>query len=33
MRSSQAKMILEKNGIENVTNAGTLDTINRLLNQ
>lgn len=33
MRSSQAKSILEKSGISNVTNGGTLDNVQRLLNQ
>jgi phage shock protein E len=32
MRSSYAKSILEKNGILNVTNGGTLDNVLRLLN-
>jgi phage shock protein E len=32
MRSSHAKSILEKNGILNVTNGGTLDNVLRLLN-
>jgi len=33
MRSSQAKSILERNGISNVTNGGTCDNVNRLLNR
>lgn len=33
MRSSHAKSILEKNGISNVTNGGTLDNVQRLLNK
>ncbi len=32
MRSSQAKAILKKNGIEDVTNGGTWGTINQLIN-
>jgi len=33
MRSSQAKSILERNGFSNVTNGGTCDNVNRLLNR
>ena len=33
MRSSQAKAILERNGISNVTNGGTWEKVSRLLNQ
>ena len=32
MRSGQAKSILEQNGFTNVTNGGTWDKINQLLN-
>ena len=32
MRSSQAKSILERNGFSNVTNGGTFDNVNRVLN-
>lgn len=31
MRSSQAKSLLEKNGITGVTNAGSWQTVNRLM--
>jgi rhodanese-related sulfurtransferase len=33
MRSSQAKSILERNGINNVTNGGGLANVQRLMNQ
>jgi rhodanese-related sulfurtransferase len=33
MRSSQAKSILERNGINNVTNGGGLTNVQRLMNQ
>ena len=33
MRSSQAKSILERNGINNVTNGGGLTNVQRLVNQ
>jgi rhodanese-related sulfurtransferase len=33
MRSSHAKSILERNGYSNVTNGGTCDNVNRLLNR
>ena len=33
MRSSQAKSILERNGFSNVTNGGTCDNVNKLLNR
>lgn len=33
MRSSQAKSILERNGINNVTNGGGLTNVLRLMNQ
>ena len=33
MRSSQAKSILEKNGILNVTNGGAVGNVQRLLNE
>ena len=32
-RSSQAKSILEQNGFENVTNGGTWQNVNNLINQ
>jgi len=32
-RSAQAKMILEHNGFENVTNAGTWEYVNNVLEQ
>lgn len=33
MRSSQAKSILEKNGVVNVTNGGGFENVHRILNQ
>lgn len=33
MRSIHAKSLLEKSGISNVTNGGTLENVKRLLNQ
>jgi len=32
-RSGQAKLLLEQNGFENVTNAGTWEDVNEILNQ
>lgn len=32
-RSGQAKLILEQNGFKNVTNAGTWEDVNEILNQ
>lgn len=33
MRSSQAKSILERNGFSTITNGGTCDNVNKLLNR